>query len=425
MSPVKIQTVQKCNRGGGGHNGQNRIYIKLNREIGNLSKGGYSELANTYTESYYMTDCGGYDDFKNSHGMEMTARLREVYSLTAPSRGDRILDIGCGRGELSFALAAAGAQVEGVDYSKDAIAIAKRTFEGKCETLRYTCADIFEMKNLGTFDKIIMADVVEHIEQEVLEKIFQKISQSLRKDGCLIIHTAPNRDYYEITYPELRQQARRLGVWKPRNPRSYYEQLMHINEQTPVELKSALSKYFRHVRVWTGGVRGIDEVKTQDESRLDMDIFAIACQDNGPLEAQLSSFIRRPEWDGCRVSIEAADIEISAGEREKMIGVTLLNEGTESLCSQRKYPINLSYHILDRSGDTLLFDGERTPIWEEIGPGVKRTMRLRLILPGELARRKDCVCRITLVAEGCFWFDREGGNKKDVVIHFNESKEEQ
>lgn len=44
-------------------------------------------------------------------------------------------------------------------------------------------------------------------------------------------------------------------------------------------------------------------------------------------------------------------------------------------------------------------------------------MRMRLTLPGELARREDFVCRITLVAEGGFWFDQEGGNKKDVVIH--------
>jgi len=83
----------------------------------------------------------------------------------------------------------------------------------------------------------------------------------------------------------------------------------------------------------------------------------------------------------------------------------------------KKYPVHLGYHILDRDGNMLPFDGERTPIWEEIGPGVKKRMRMRLTLPGELARREDFVCRITLVAEGGFWFDQEGGNKKDVVIH--------
>lgn len=393
-----------------------KIYIKLNRTLGKSNEVGYAALADAYTESYYMTDCGGYYDFKKSQGMDITARLKNIYSLVDPTRRERILDIGCGRGELTFALARAGAEVEGVDYSKDAIAIAQKTFEGKCEGLRYTYADILEMDNLASFDKIVMADVVEHIEPEFLEKIFEKIAVSLNRTGCLIIHTAPNKNYYEITYPQIREQAARLGCWKPREPRSYYEQLMHINEQTPEKLEDTLKKYFRYVHIWTGSFLEMDNRKSPDESCKDIDIFAIACQDNDQIERRLSKFTKRPELDECLVQLESTDIVLQRGENSCIVPVTLKNLGSEVISSQRKYPINLAYHIFNYEGKVILFDGERTPVFDEIQPGMEQKIEMQLRLPLDLDPSEKYICRITLVAENCFWFDQDGGNKTDVSL---------
>ncbi len=400
--------------------GRMRIYIKLKSIIDNLGQLSYSALANSYTESYFMTDCGGYSEFRKSCGMEMTPRLQDIYSLVEPEQGERILDVGCGRGELAFALASAGAQVEGVDYSENAIAVARKTFDGKCANLHYTHADIFRMNDLHTFDKIVMADVVEHIEQEILEKIFEKISVSLSQNGCLIIHTAPNKDYYEIMYPQIREQASRFGYWKPRNPRSYYEQLMHINEQTPKGLETALKKYFQCVKVWTGSVWEINEEKTPDESCRDMEIFAIASQAKSVLERKTarSQLNEKPELSDYQVLIEMSDATISVWENEQAITVDVIvtNLGNAPILSSRRCPINLSYHILNQNGDIILFDGERTSIRPEIWPGSKRSMQMRLRIPPNLDSSKEYICRITLVAEGCFWFDQEGENKKDIPI---------
>lgn len=399
-----------------------RIYIKLKNPIGGLGQPSYSTLADAYTKSYYLTDCGGYNEFSKSHGMTMAQRLKDVYKLVGPIPGEKILDIGCGRGELTFALAKAGAKAEGIDYSKDAIAIAKKNFEGKCANLRYACADIFKINNLNTFDKIVMADVVEHIEQKVLDKIYEKISVSISSNGCLIIHTAPNKDYYEITYPRIREQARKLGCWKPSNPRTYYEQLMHINEQTPRRLETTLKKYFKYVKVWTGSIWEINNEKTLDESRLDTEIFAMACQK----EDTMKNFIKRtklhekPKQADCKVQIEASDTIVSVSADKQSIAVTVTNLGSEIISSERRYPINLTYHILDQNGNVILFDGERTPIEPGIHPGSKRTIDMRLRIPPGLDFGKKYICRITLVAEDCFWFDQDGTNKKDIALCIQE-----
>ena len=98
---------------------------------------------------------------------------------------------------------------------------------------------------------MILADVIEHIEQDALENMFQKISNDLLvEDGILVGHTSPNKLHYEIHYEQKRRCAQRLGIYLPKNPRSVYEDLMHINEQTEEGLNNALSKYFEYVYTW-------------------------------------------------------------------------------------------------------------------------------------------------------------------------------
>lgn len=69
---------------------------------------------------------GDYDsklDFVSELGKDVVALLR-------PARGERILDLGCGTGDLAQIIATAGANVTGMDYSDDMIATAKVKFPG-------------------------------------------------------------------------------------------------------------------------------------------------------------------------------------------------------------------------------------------------------------------------------------------------------
>lgn len=360
-------------------------YLKLKNKVNAGIHGSYSDLENDYTEDYYMNDCGGYDDFKSSNGTKIEQRLQDVYNLINPVKTDRILDIGCGRGELSFALSSSGADVTGVDYSADAIKIAKKTYDGKRDNLKYVQADIFQMNQLDVYDKIVMADVVEHIEQDVLEKIFEKIAHSLNDNGILVVHTAPNKDYYKYCYPDMRHAASEFGCYLPCNPRSYYEQLMHINEQSPETLRTALKKYFKCVCVWTGSVMEIDAEKSFEESCRDNQIFAFACNEKSVLEKTVNDISVRPEYERCSVEINADDLRVKEADKEAYLDIEILNQGDELLSSRRKYPINLSYHITDGTGKVIVYDGERTPINDFIRKGSKKMMTMKIRIP-------DSVC---------------------------------
>jgi SAM-dependent methyltransferase len=80
------------------------------------------------------------------------ARLIEILEL--PS-GSRVLDVPCGQGRHAHLLAEAGFDVDGLDHSKELLAIAKKRGTGK--TLRYTQGDMRRLpaKWTGRFDAVL------------------------------------------------------------------------------------------------------------------------------------------------------------------------------------------------------------------------------------------------------------------------------
>lgn len=308
-----------------------------------------------------------------------------------------------------------------MDYSEDAIAIADRTYGGKLDNLHFIQADVLKLNNMERYNKIVMADVVEHIEQEMLERLFEKISGSMNKSGVVVIHTAPNKDFYEHSYPDMRKKAAEVGCFLPQNPRSYHEKLMHINEQTPGLLKETLEKYFKFCRVWTGGVMEIDEKKSFGESCRDNQIFAYACNDEKSLKNVVKELTKRPAYESCAVDIEANDLEVCCDENFCDLEITISNRGKEHLTSRRKYPINISYHVYDSEGKLLVFDGIRTPIESVIRENESRKLLIKIKLPDDRKAGMQYKISITLVAEGCYWFDTDNKNCRFITLSVAET----
>ena len=82
--------------------------------------------AEVYDRDYFLSElCEGFDEFSDGHGVSHN-KSKQVHAL-APGPGVRVLDAGCGRGEVLYACANAGAEVAGVDYSQDAVEITRET----------------------------------------------------------------------------------------------------------------------------------------------------------------------------------------------------------------------------------------------------------------------------------------------------------
>ena len=101
-----------------------------------------------------------------------------------------MLEVGCGYGYTTYAVAKLGHEVTGIDLSKKAIEFANSNL--KLENNQYINVNIFDFVTEDKFDVIYATEVIEHL---VDPYKFITIAKSLlKKDGKIII-TTTNKDY--------------------------------------------------------------------------------------------------------------------------------------------------------------------------------------------------------------------------------------
>jgi 2-polyprenyl-6-hydroxyphenyl methylase / 3-demethylubiquinone-9 3-methyltransferase len=79
--------------------------------------------------------------------------------------GKRVLDVGCGGGILSEAMASRGADVTGIDLSERALKVAQLHLLESGEHVTYLQTDVEELAQLqpGSFDVVVSMEVLEHV----------------------------------------------------------------------------------------------------------------------------------------------------------------------------------------------------------------------------------------------------------------------
>ena len=120
------------------------------------------------------------------------ARLIEILGL--PS-GARILDVPCGQGRHAHLLAEAGFDVDGLDYSRDLLDIART--RGTGPRLRYTQGDMRALpaRWTGRFSAVVnlFTSFGFFAEPSDDAKVIREFARVLKPDGVLVWHGG-NRD---------------------------------------------------------------------------------------------------------------------------------------------------------------------------------------------------------------------------------------
>ena len=226
-----------------------------------------------YTEEYFLTACEGYDVFLASEGAHLSRRLRDAFALADVRAGMRVLDVGCGRGEILRHCMRLGIEAHGMDYAAVATQMSREVVAA--ETQR-AAAELQRPENEqprpprpgvcqadaktlpfpdNSFDRVLMFDVVEHLFPWELQQAFVDIGRVLKPGGRLVIHTAPNRWYDTYAYPWVRRVRTLLGEGGnyPKDPRAItpVNQDVHVNEQDLLSMRRALKRGgYTSIRVW-------------------------------------------------------------------------------------------------------------------------------------------------------------------------------
>lgn len=105
-----------------------------------------------------------------------------------PFLGMNILDVGCGGGLLAEPMARLGANVTGVDASKEAITVASRHAKASGLDIKYIAGDLAAVfLETKKFDVVIASEVIEHVLEP---RVFiRDLSKLLHCESILIITT--------------------------------------------------------------------------------------------------------------------------------------------------------------------------------------------------------------------------------------------
>ncbi|MDP3560161.1 MAG: bifunctional 2-polyprenyl-6-hydroxyphenol methylase/3-demethylubiquinol 3-O-methyltransferase UbiG [Legionellaceae bacterium] len=123
-------------------------------------------------------------------------RLEFIESIV-PLAGKRVLDLGCGGGILSEAMAKQGASVTGLDISSVLIQVAEAHALSQGVSIEYTAMPV-EKYQAESFDVIVCMEMLEHVSDPAL--IFQEIRRLSREGTVLILSTIHRtlRSYLEM-----------------------------------------------------------------------------------------------------------------------------------------------------------------------------------------------------------------------------------
>ncbi len=213
------------------------------------------DVRHLYTESYFMENATGHDEFKSFDGKfeHLIDKFRMIIQYLNLRKSDSLLDIGCGRGELIIYHALNGGEATGVDFSDEAIKLAR----SKADELKAKCNfQISSFENINEaikYNRIISIDFIEHIAVDEGKAFFKKCYNLLNPGGRLLVYTFPNTIRRRYGYMMIRTlsilKGKPLPKKEPDTISDHYKQY-HLNEQSYFTLrKSAVNAGFTKVRV--------------------------------------------------------------------------------------------------------------------------------------------------------------------------------
>lgn len=146
----------------------------------------------------------------DAHDFILPELMRILSRIRHPSRGCRILDLGCGNGSISAYLASHGWIVTGVDPSTDGIRQAKKSYPDVNFYHGSAYDDLAQIH--GTFPIVISLEVIEHVYSP--REFARTVKKCLEPGGVAIIST-PYHSYLKNLALALsgRMDAHFTALW--------------------------------------------------------------------------------------------------------------------------------------------------------------------------------------------------------------------
>jgi SAM-dependent methyltransferase len=148
-----------------------------------------------------LSNASAYALLQRAVGSERSyARFVDEY--VRPRAGDRLLDVGCGPGEILRFLP--DLRYLGIDVSSEYIDAARRKYGDRAE---FQCADVRQADvPSGEFDIVMVMGVIHHLDDEGARSLFELAARALKDDGRFVAIEAV---WHEPQHPFARWMNKR------------------------------------------------------------------------------------------------------------------------------------------------------------------------------------------------------------------------
>jgi SAM-dependent methyltransferase len=133
---------------------------------------------------------------------------RDLMALVNAKPGERILDVGCGTGQLTAEITQFGAEVVGIDSSPDMISTARENFP----QLRFEVADVTALNFDNEFDVVVSNAALHWVRDQ--PAAIASIARALKPRGRLVLEMG-GRGNLDRLLKAIYQAMRMLGVADP------------------------------------------------------------------------------------------------------------------------------------------------------------------------------------------------------------------
>jgi len=138
-----------------------------------------------------------------------------IYAWLTPKKGEKILDLGCGTGDLTKKMQEDGVEVMGIDSSLEMVNAAKAKFP----TINFQQADARQLPFTNSFDAVFSNAVLHWIPEK--EKAIASIHQALKTGGRMVVEFG-GKDNIQLMWTALKKELLQRGYTENANINFWY-----------------------------------------------------------------------------------------------------------------------------------------------------------------------------------------------------------
>ena len=172
----------------------------------------------SYADTEY--EQGVYRDYVKAREMKMEHFGRRLQLILPRVKRGRLLDIGCSCGYFMQVAAQSGFEVEGLEFSRVAIAAADPAVRP-----HILCSSVDAFNGNGSYDLITAFDLIEHVPQP--KEFLKKVRQLLAPEGYLAMSTPDSEHFLRYVmgvYWPMLQPMQHLTIFSRRAMRLALEE---------------------------------------------------------------------------------------------------------------------------------------------------------------------------------------------------------